>query len=342
MPGMSVDVSKFEKLAHACGENAKQAGPRGGHAVIDAPDGDDWRQTRVLNPQHPREFALEMQQAALRGRLLVEMVERAPDKIVQLRRRLFRFGRKLDEFDEVRRERNPMIIVAKPHARIAQGGFAKRVKFALRAPRDADLALKKKIENPGEATLRAQRSFGDCLDPAQIRSEPRDDEARVAESDLAQQNGRVGFHGDARRMPESGAREKKSFLQKPFAASSVLGYRTRPLKRSLSHKNPIIMSEESRPAAPQQSQIPTDSSNLKTSYANVVGIAANINEVYLTFGMNTDPYNPTPAEAVKLDNRVVMTPDAAKRLCLNLNATLAAFEQRFGVIELDLQKRLRG
>ena len=102
------------------------------------------------------------------------------------------------------------------------------------------------------------------------------------------------------------------------------------------------MSEESRPAAPQQSQIPTDSSNLKTSYANVVGIAANINEVYLTFGMNTDPYNPTPAEAVKLDNRVVMTPDAAKRLCLNLNATLAAFEQRFGVIELDLQKRLRG
>ena len=47
-------------------------------------------------------------------------------------------------------------------------------------------------------------------------------------------------------------------------------------------------------------------------------------------------------KAVKLDNRVIMTPDAAKRLCLNLNATLAAYEQRFGVIELDLQKRIRG
>jgi hypothetical protein len=101
------------------------------------------------------------------------------------------------------------------------------------------------------------------------------------------------------------------------------------------------MSEETQaPAA--QPQIQVDTTGLTTSYANVVGIAANINEVYLTFGVNTDPYNPAPTEAVKLDNRVIMTPDAAKRLCLNLNATLAAYEQRFGVIELDLQKRIRG
>jgi hypothetical protein len=104
------------------------------------------------------------------------------------------------------------------------------------------------------------------------------------------------------------------------------------------------MSEEatSQPAAAAPQQVAVDTTSLKTSYANVVGIAANINEVYLTFGVNTDPYNPNPTEAVKLNDRVVMTPDAAKRLCLNLNATLAAFEQRFGVIELDLQKRIRG
>lgn len=102
------------------------------------------------------------------------------------------------------------------------------------------------------------------------------------------------------------------------------------------------MSEEAQqPAAPQQVQVQVDTKDLASSYANVVGIAANINEVYLTFGVNTDPYNPAPTEPVKLNNRVIMTPDAAKRLCLNLNATLAAFEQRFGVIELDLQKRVR-
>ena len=103
------------------------------------------------------------------------------------------------------------------------------------------------------------------------------------------------------------------------------------------------MSEETQaPQATQQVQIQVDAASLKTSYSNVVGIAANINEVYLTFGVNSDPYNPAPTDPVKLDNRVIMTPDAAKRLCLNLNATLAAFEQRFGVIELDLQKRIKG
>ena len=100
-------------------------------------------------------------------------------------------------------------------------------------------------------------------------------------------------------------------------------------------------SEETPAPQAQQAQIQVDTTSLKTFYSNVVGIAANINELYLTFGVNSDPYNPAPSEPVKLDSRVIMTPDAAKRLCLNLNATLAAFEQRFGVIELDLQKRIK-
>lgn len=109
----------------------------------------------------------------------------------------------------------------------------------------------------------------------------------------------------------------------------------------MSDKKEETKQPEQAPAAPQ-AEVKIDSADMKTSYANVVGIAANINEVYLTFGVNSDPYNPAPTEPVKLDNRVIMTPDAAKRLCLNLNATLAAYEKRFGVIELDLQKRIRG
>lgn len=114
-------------------------------------------------------------------------------------------------------------------------------------------------------------------------------------------------------------------------------------KNNMSDKKEEQKQAEQAPQtpAPAQAQVQVDTTGMKSGYANVVGIAANINEVYLTFGVNSDPYNPTPSEPVKLDNRVIMTPDAAKRLCLNLNATLAAFEQRFGVIELDLQKRIR-
>lgn len=102
------------------------------------------------------------------------------------------------------------------------------------------------------------------------------------------------------------------------------------------------MSEENKTAElSARGKLPVDVSNLKCSYANVVSISANINEIYLTFGVNTDPYNPAPTEPIKLDSRVIMTPDAAKRLCLHLNQTLAAYEQRFGVVELDLQKRIR-
>ena len=76
------------------------------------------------------------------------------------------------------------------------------------------------------------------------------------------------------------------------------------------------MSEEATPQQAAQAQVQVDTTGMTTSYANVVGLAANINEVYLTFGVNSDPYNPSPTEPVKLSNRVIMTPDAAKRLCL--------------------------
>lgn len=105
------------------------------------------------------------------------------------------------------------------------------------------------------------------------------------------------------------------------------------------------MNGENRPAEPatppQQTQIRVDASNLKTTYANLAAISANVSEFYLTFGLNTDPYSQSPAEPVRFESRIIMTPDAAKRLCLNLTATLQAYEQRFGIVELDLQKRIR-
>lgn len=116
-----------------------------------------------------------------------------------------------------------------------------------------------------------------------------------------------------------------------------------PDTRGSTHLTTTIMNEETNPAAQlPENRIPIDTTNLRTIYANVVAITANINEFYLAFGLNTDPYNAATVEPVKLDTRVIMTPDAAKRLCLNLNKTIAAFEQRFGVIELDLQKRIHG
>lgn len=96
------------------------------------------------------------------------------------------------------------------------------------------------------------------------------------------------------------------------------------------------MSETDKPAAPQ-----IDQSGLTTSYANVCRIAQTPNEVIVDFGMNPNFFGNILDEPLKLDNRVIMSHDAAKRLCLHLTATIQNFESRYGTIELDVAKRLK-
>lgn len=96
------------------------------------------------------------------------------------------------------------------------------------------------------------------------------------------------------------------------------------------------MSETAKPNAPQ-----IDASNLRVSYANVCRIAQTPNEVIVDFGMNPNFFGAILDEPLKLENRVIMSQDAAKRLCLHLMATIQNYESRYGVIELDVTKRLK-
>ena len=57
--------------------------------------------------------------------------------------------------------------------------------------------------------------------------------------------------------------------------------------------------------------------------------------------MNPNFFGNILDEPLKLDTRVVLSHDAAKRLCIHLTATLQNFESRYGVIELDVAKRLK-
>jgi Protein of unknown function (DUF3467) len=96
------------------------------------------------------------------------------------------------------------------------------------------------------------------------------------------------------------------------------------------------MSDENKPPAPQ-----IDTANLRTSYANVCRIAQTPNEVIVDFGLNPNFFGAVLDEPLKLDNRVILSHDAAKRLCLHLTATIQNFEARYGNIELDVTKRLK-
>lgn len=86
---------------------------------------------------------------------------------------------------------------------------------------------------------------------------------------------------------------------------------------------------------------PVDASGLKTSYANVCRIAQTPNEVIVDFGMNPNFFGNILDEPLKLDNRIILSHDAAKRLCVHLTATIQNYEARYGAIELDVTKRLK-
>jgi hypothetical protein len=79
-----------------------------------------------------------------------------------------------------------------------------------------------------------------------------------------------------------------------------------------------------------------DDSSMKTSYANVVNAASTREEITLFFGTNLT-WNPGEAKEfhVRLNDRIVLNPFAAKRLWILMGAILKEYESRFGGLNLD-------
>lgn len=81
--------------------------------------------------------------------------------------------------------------------------------------------------------------------------------------------------------------------------------------------------------------------NLRTTYANVCRIAQTPNELIIDFGLNPNFFGNILAEPLKLDTRVILSHDGAKRLLLHLASAIQSYEAKYGAIELDLTKRLK-
>lgn len=87
-------------------------------------------------------------------------------------------------------------------------------------------------------------------------------------------------------------------------------------------------------------QFPTDYSQLSTVYTNFCRVSVTPEELVLDFGLNTQ-MTPTSTEPIKLSHRVVMNFYTAKRLLGALMNVVTQYENTYGVLELDFQKRAR-
>lgn len=79
-----------------------------------------------------------------------------------------------------------------------------------------------------------------------------------------------------------------------------------------------------------------DDSNMQTTYANVVNAASTREEVTLLFGTN-QTWNVVDADEliVRLSDRIVLNPIAAKRLWILLSAVLKDYESKHGKLEIE-------
>ncbi len=92
---------------------------------------------------------------------------------------------------------------------------------------------------------------------------------------------------------------------------------------------------------PQPPQINVDASNIASAYTNWYRVTGTPEELVLDFGLNPQ-MGQAPTEPIKLTTRLVMNFYTAKRLLNALQFAVQRHESFFGVVEVDVQKRVRG
>ncbi len=96
---------------------------------------------------------------------------------------------------------------------------------------------------------------------------------------------------------------------------------------------------ERAPVATQQAQPVIEPEGLEPLYANFARVSGLPEELILDFGLN--PQSPgDQSQPVKISQRLVVNYFTAKRLLLALSAFLQRHEQAFGVVEIDINKRV--
>lgn len=95
-----------------------------------------------------------------------------------------------------------------------------------------------------------------------------------------------------------------------------------------------------RAQAPQPPRIQVDDSKAIASYANFCRVTGTPEELIIDFGLNPQPFG-IPTEPIPITQRIVTNFYTAKRLLHALQLTIQRHEATFGVLEIDVQKRIR-
>jgi hypothetical protein len=97
---------------------------------------------------------------------------------------------------------------------------------------------------------------------------------------------------------------------------------------------------EGQQGPPQRVQVEIDDAKALASYANFCRVTGTPEELIIDFGLNPQPFGP-PTHPITVTQRIITNFYTAKRMLHALQLTIQRHEATFGVLETDVQKRVR-
>ena len=90
----------------------------------------------------------------------------------------------------------------------------------------------------------------------------------------------------------------------------------------------------------QRMQLEIDDSKVMALYANFCRVTGTPEELIIDFGLNPQPVG-VPTHPIPVTQRIITNFYTAKRMLRALELTIQRHEATFGVLETDVQKRVR-
>lgn len=105
---------------------------------------------------------------------------------------------------------------------------------------------------------------------------------------------------------------------------------------------PAEKDAEAAPAQQQQQpvQVQVHDAEAISCYANFCRVTGSPEELIVDFGLNPQPVG-VPKDPIQVKQRIIMNFYTAKRLLAALQMSVQRHEQVFGVLETDINKRLK-
>ena len=92
--------------------------------------------------------------------------------------------------------------------------------------------------------------------------------------------------------------------------------------------------------AQQMVQVQVEDQGAIALYANFCRVTGSPEELIIDFGLNPQPVG-VPKDPIQVKQRIIVNYYTAKRLLAALNMSVQRHEAVFGVLETDIQKRLK-